>query len=266
MVSLCKKHDELVQNDLKNEGVYYVEKKSMSKHTIYAFRLDGVIVRDDGLDDRIFIATSKDMSKVESALEKWNEDWQDCDMVCWHPCEPTLIAKNITDKQLEKFNLDTAWSILDEIFLCDMMKWYFPNDVACRLRRIANKKYVDKWNKEGNKKWWNDFKNELEEAKYNPRHPLGKLEFDRRAEADGIVWKDEEEEEDEEHRKHLIECIMKSPDAGTGDDFTDKEKFPIDLLEEIQRQVFKEYAEDNLLPWGQERDIAIKAFYKEHFN
>ena len=73
-------------------------------------------------------------------------------------------------------------------------------------------------------------------------------------------------EKEEEHRKHLIETIMKSKDAGTGDDFTDKEKFPIDLLEEIQRQVFKEYAEDNLLPWGQERDIAIQAFYKEHFN
>ena len=164
----------------------------MSKHTIYAFRLDGEIVRDDDMDNRIFIATEKDMDKVESALEKWNEDWQDEDIVhLSYPCEPALVAENITDKQLEKFNLDTAWSILDEIFLCDEMRWYFPNDRGCSFRRVYNKNYVDKWNKEGNKKWWSDFKNELEEAKYNPRHPLGKLEFDRRAEADGIVWKDE---------------------------------------------------------------------------
>ena len=167
----------------------------MSKHTIMAFGIGGDIAEalDCGLWEKIFITTKKDLNKIESALKRWDEDYGSDSVIYIPKYKKHIVAENITDKQLEKFNLKSSWEILDIIFRCSGMEWYYQKDLMVYF--TASKyiiKYVDTWNKQGNKRWWNDFKEELEEAKYNPRNVLGKLEFDRRAEADGIVWKDEE--------------------------------------------------------------------------
>ena len=164
----------------------------MSKHTIIAFRIDGDMVERDPRFHPIFITTEKDFDKIKSALKRWDENYDCKDAMFSIPYyRKEIVASNITDKQLEKFNLDCPYNILDELFKCHGMKWYYPQE-NWMVGKEVRTDYVDEWNSKGNKKWWNDFKEELEEAKYNPRNVLGKLEFDRRAEADGIIWKDEE--------------------------------------------------------------------------
>ena len=170
----------------------------MSKHRIIAFSLIGDMIEQTNENwkyNKIFITTEKDFDKIESALKRWDEDYYWIDGMLYVPHhwghKKRIVAANITDKQLEKFNLDCPWKILNLIFKCDCMDWYYPQE-AWMVGYVVGTDYVDEWNSKGNKKWWNDFKEELEEAKYNPRNVLGKLEFDRRAEADGIIWKDEE--------------------------------------------------------------------------
>jgi len=151
----------------------------MSKHIIFAFRIGGDIAEQERLSEETFITTKKDLDKIQRVLFKWTDNYTSIYVPCERCCK---VAQNITNKQLEKFNLTSAREILGEIFKCYGVWIQSRNTIM----------FVNSWNKEGGlKEWWNDFKEELEEAKYNPRNPLGKLEFDRRAEADGIVWKDD---------------------------------------------------------------------------
>ena len=230
------------------DGVWKTKK---GNHYVVCFQISN----DNGYEGMPILMSDTEFLKLLRMLYRTDGDEEGFSIMIYNLF---TVADNITPRQLKNFRLDKSKWVYNEI-----VYGYRPNIWG----------YGDKlsgWDTEQllkEREWYKDFKEQLEYAKYNPRHPLGKLEFDRRAEEDGIKFADEvEEDEDEEHRKHLIECIMKSKDAGTEDDFTDKEKFPIHLLEEIQREVFKEYAEDNLLPWGQQRHIAIQAFYKEHFN
>jgi hypothetical protein len=100
----------------------------------------------------------------------------------WYIYNKFLVAQDITPKQLKNFNLDTS-------------KWVYKEAIYSYKPHIWG--YGDKlygWDGEcllNSRKWYKDFKEELEYAKYNPRHLLGKLEFDRRAEEDGIKFADE---------------------------------------------------------------------------
>ena len=92
-----------------------------------------------------------------------------------------LVARNITEKQLEKFNLSNSWEIISEMTywqLYDIKKDY-------SYRQLGEEQiWMDKKKEEE----WYDVHKELEEAKFNPRNPLGKLDFYRRAEEDGIEY------------------------------------------------------------------------------
>ena len=83
----------------------------------------------------------------------------------------TMIAMFLTPKQvIEKFiGLADSWSILAEIaFELGYLKpWKSSFGVPDRVQKLHR---------------------QLEVEKYNPRSVIGKLDFDRRAEADGIVF------------------------------------------------------------------------------
>ena len=84
-----------------------------------------------------------------------------------------LVAKNLTDLQLKKFKLTKSKEVWKTIYEEeDRVEETIREE--CFKPEWQNK--IDKVNEE------------LEVAKYNPRNPLGKLEFDRRAEADGIIF------------------------------------------------------------------------------
>ena len=175
----------------KNAGSKGASKDKMSKHTITAFRLGGTCVEENGLDNRIFITTVKEANKIYDHFNReYDRGLMMDDWISFHPCGDRQICKGITDKQLEKFMLDNCRSVLAKVYEMEGMEQLSPENSA-HIGCLHKKEYVDTWNRQGNKYWWNDFKEELEEAKYNPRNPLGQLEFDRRAEADGIVWKDD---------------------------------------------------------------------------
>ena len=93
-----------------------------------------------------------------------------------------VVADNITPRQLKNFRLDTSKWVYNEIV--DGYRPYIWG-YGDKLDTIS----IGHLLKE--RKWYKDFKEQLEYAKYNPRHPLGKLEFDRRAEEDGIKFADE---------------------------------------------------------------------------
>ena len=102
------------------------------------------------------------------ALESGAEGFE-CDFVVVYG---TMIAMFLTPKQvIEKFiGLEDSWSILAEI--------------ALELG------YLDIKHNGGAEERAECIDRELQTEKYNPRSVIGRLDFDRRAEADGIVFND----------------------------------------------------------------------------
>ena len=87
----------------------------------------------------------------------------------------TIIAMHITPKQVGKFiALEDSWSVINEL-LIDMDVVDINQCVKCRYGVEERAECIDR---------------ELQIEKYNPRSVIGRLDFDRRAEADGIVFND----------------------------------------------------------------------------
>ena len=82
-----------------------------------------------------------------------------------------LVASNITPTQSRKFDLLlSSWDALNEFL--DHFGWTDDDWKTDDWRTSARK----------------ELHAELDVSKWNPRSVLGKLEFDRRAEADGIIY------------------------------------------------------------------------------
>ena len=122
--------------------------------------------RDCGTSKTIFKCM---LEREFRALESGAEGYE-CDFVLIYG---TMIAMFLTPKQvIEKFiGLADSWSILAEItFELGYLKpWDSNFGVPAKVREVHR---------------------QLEVEKYNPRSVIGKLDFDRRAEADGIVFND----------------------------------------------------------------------------
>ena len=118
-----------------------------------------------------YVICGIELKLVESALERPYFD--DFDIQTKH-----LVARNITEKQLKKFNHFDSWKLLDN--LTETEGNFTGIDYGYRLGKVQI--WIDK------KDEWYEVHKELEEAKFNPRNPLGKLEFVRRAEEDGIEY------------------------------------------------------------------------------
>jgi len=119
-----------------------------------------------------YVIEQEELKLVESALKR--NYFCDFNIETYHN-----VADNITEKQLEKFNHNESWVVLDELMSSEYNVWRLHHNGA-------NHKL--KWSMEEKEELWADVHKELEEAKFNPRNPLGKLEFDRRAEEDGIEY------------------------------------------------------------------------------
>jgi len=116
-----------------------------------------------------YVICKEELKLVESALQR--DEWREFMIITQH-----LVADNITEKQLEKFNDVDSWTILGELI------FEYPS------AHYDGRNYNYKWSMEEKEDKWDDVHIELEEAKFNPRNPLGKLDFVRRAEEDGIEY------------------------------------------------------------------------------
>jgi len=96
-----------------------------------------------------------------------------------------LIARNVTQLQTRKFeNFITDYKIITRKLVFD---YFHYSGVLPAHRRFIKERGVDFRVKEH---FDDEVLKELEVAKYNPRNPLGKLEVFRRAEEDGIEFKE----------------------------------------------------------------------------
>jgi len=120
-----------------------------------------------------YVICEEDLKLVESGLRR--DEFHEFELETRH-----IVAENITEKQLEKFNDVDSWTILDDLMSSEYNVWRLHHNGA-------NHKL--KWSMEEKEELWADVHKELEEAKFNPRNPLGKLDFYRRAEEDGIEYK-----------------------------------------------------------------------------
>ena len=125
-----------------------------------------------------FTITGRDWVKLEEWMSHYNLD--NCDETC--DISYYKIASNITPKQREKFN-----------------RYYDLNDAKDYiLYLVYEQDYMEEWleHKQSIDEYYEKEKakevlEELEIDKYNPRSVGGKLDFNRRAEEDGIVWTEE---------------------------------------------------------------------------
>ena len=122
--------------------------------------------RDCGTSKTIFkCMLEREFRALESGGEKF-----ECDFVLVYG---TMIAMFLTPKQvIEKFiGLADSWSILAEI----AFELGYLKPMNSTIGGPARVREVHR---------------ELQVEKYNPRSVIGRLDFDRRAEADGIVFND----------------------------------------------------------------------------
>tara|TARA_R110002072_G_scaffold174581_1_gene330034 strand:+ start:701 stop:1243 length:543 start_codon:yes stop_codon:yes gene_type:complete len=126
-----------------------------------------------------FTITGRDWIKLEKWMSHYDLDnyEETCDISYY------VIARNITPKQREKFanyyELEEAKeNILYLVYDNDREEWL--------EHKLGIEKYYEKQKAK-------EVLEELEIDKFNPRSVGGKLDFNRRAEEDGIVWKEEEE-------------------------------------------------------------------------
>ena len=133
-----------------------------------------------------FTITGRDWIK----LEEWMEHYELKDMDGTCDISYYKIASNITPKQREKFN-----------------RYYDLNDAKDYILYLTGYRvrgdYIEEWleHKQSideycEKEKAKEVLEELEIDKYNPRSVGGKLDFNRRAEEDGIVWTEDKMEEE----------------------------------------------------------------------
>jgi len=122
---------------------------------------------DSWYHDRLeFLMTGKEMNLLKNAIKR--NDVMDDEIMFFE----TKIANRITEKQLEKFeDVFDSWFAMGLIL--DTWDW-----IEKSTKEEEHMPNIEKINRE------------LEVAKYNPRNPLGKLEVFRRAEEDGIEFKE----------------------------------------------------------------------------
>ena len=142
--------------------------------------------------DGPFLMKDTDYLKVMTSLYIINNDYVPIsyysDVIVWKTYDNFVVAEDITPKQLRKFRLNSYNEVMDKVY--EWTHFYGYGEKFNEFMELTLKR----------RKWYNSFKQELEYAKYNPRHLLGQLEFDRRAEEDGIKFADEEEEETKVHK------------------------------------------------------------------
>ncbi len=156
----------------------------VGNHFIKCFRLnDGVFSTNYGP----FMLKDTDFLKLMTTLYEINNDYTPfsynpirMDCISWSSQDNFMVAEDITPKQLKKFRLDSYKEVLDRVY-----EWTDFWGYGDKLNKYDTEQLL------AGRKWYDDFKQELEYAKYNPRHLLGQLEFDRRAEEDGIIFADE---------------------------------------------------------------------------
>lgn len=125
-----------------------------------------------------FTITGRDWEKLKEWMSHYELD--DCDETC--DKDYYIVAYNVTPKQREKFN-----------------RYYDLNDAKDYiLYLVYEQDYMEEWleHKQSIDEYYEKEKakevlEELEIDKYNPRSVGGKLDFNRRAEEDGIVWTEE---------------------------------------------------------------------------
>tara|TARA_R110000772_G_scaffold2756_1_gene10025 strand:- start:47 stop:472 length:426 start_codon:yes stop_codon:yes gene_type:complete len=140
----------------------------MSNTNVYFIRIE----HDDDDGGWDYVICEEELKSVESALKR--NCFYNFSIETKH-----VVADNITEKQLEKFNDVYCWIVLDDLISCRKESWRLHHNGPNHLL---------KWSMEEKEELWDDVHKELEEAKFNPRNPLGKLEFVRRAEEDGIEY------------------------------------------------------------------------------
>ena len=140
-------------------------------------RMNTVIV--DKNDDILLIHWGDTFEGYDWCMgeREWKKLTEWCDkneIYCYEngaPYKRIRIARNITPKQMEKF---------DEFYWC-------YTDCAKLIQRELGEGFVD-CEEEIHKQKFVKIAEEMDISKFNPRAVLGKLDFDRRAEEDGIKW------------------------------------------------------------------------------
>jgi hypothetical protein len=153
--------------------IVYLTTRTMSNDDMLLITMG---LTSEGLNS--FTITGRDWVKLEEWMSHYNLD--NCDETC--DISYYKIASNITPKQREKFN-----------------RYYDLNDAKDYiLYLVYEQDYMEEWleHKQSIDEYYEKEKakevlEELEIDKYNPRSVGGKLDFNRRAEEDGIVWTEE---------------------------------------------------------------------------
>ena len=125
----------------------------------------------------MFNMTEKELMAFRRANSFYGGYWGSSEEIFCFRANP--VASNITDLQLKKFKLTTNRELWEHIYKeedDEREKWGMEDTIIRECFKSEWEKKIEKVNEE------------IEVAKYNPRNPLGKLEFDRRAEADGIIF------------------------------------------------------------------------------
>ena len=123
----------------------------------------------DGLEN--FTISGKNWIK----LKKWIDDENIDGFYVLENIEWFYVAYNITPKQTEKFADYYGYEEAKKYMIDYVGKDVYEEHI------ISVSKYEEKEIR-------TKVLEEMDVSKYNPRAVLGKLDFDRRAEADGIVW------------------------------------------------------------------------------
>ena len=136
----------------------------------------------EGLND--FTITGKDWIKLENWM--WYYELDNNDETC--DANYYVVAENITPKQREKF---VGYYQLEEAKEHILYFVYGESGQQSDWKEwLEHKLEIDKYYEKQKAK---KVLEELEIDKFNPRSVGGKLDFNRRAEEDGIVWKEEDE-------------------------------------------------------------------------
>ena len=138
-----------------------------------------------------FTITGRDWIKLEKFMSHY--DLTSCDETC--DSSYYEIARNITPKQREKFvdcyDLKEAKEYIIHLVYGDgCYRHNNPDGLSPKELMeewLEHKEETDKYNE---KEKATKVLEEMEIDKYNPRSVGGKLDFDRRAEEDGIVWRE----------------------------------------------------------------------------
>ena len=138
-----------------------------------------------------FTITGRNWVKLEKFMRHY--DLTDCNETC--DISYYEIARNITPKQREKFvdcyDLKEAKdNIIQLVYGSSRYQKYnreMKNEAEGMVEWFEHKEEIDKYYE---KEKATKVLEEMEIDKYNPRSVGGKLDFDRRAEEDGIVWRE----------------------------------------------------------------------------